>query len=141
MSVQSIKTVEQTPKITTQTFPIPQHDIIAPRDDVTRFILKAVYEAEDKEYSYGLDELVKYFMLFGPESRRSHIASVRELKRAIVWLTQQGILNVTPDKYIVTNDADERQSVTWLQAATNEAIRHFRQSFGKKGKTWFYGNA
>lgn len=132
---------EQTCLNSIQTLPIRELDVAAPRDDVARFIIKMLYEAEEEGFTYTLDEFVKHFLLFGPESKRSHLASVRELKRAIVWLSNQKILYVTKDLHVQTEVEKPLHTSTWLQRVTGQSVAHFRKSFGQKANHWFYGNA
>ncbi len=124
-----------------QTLPIRELDVTAPRDDVARFIIKMLYEAEEEGFTYTLDEFVKHFLLFGPESKRSHLASVRELKRAIVWLSNQKILYVTKDLHVQTEVEQPAHTSNWLQRVTAQSVTHFRKTFGQKANHWFYGNA
>jgi hypothetical protein len=140
MCARIVQTKEQTHQIPTQTLPIRELDITAPRDDVTRFIIKMLYEAEEQNHEFTLDEFVKYFMLFGPESSPSRSASVRELKRAILWLSRQNILYVTNELHVETHVSGARHTRTWLQRATADSIGHFRRGFGQTGKHWFYGS-
>lgn len=140
MCARSVQTKEQTHEIPTQTLPIRELDVTAPKDEVARFIIKMIYEAEELKFEYTLDEFVKYYMLFGPQSRKSHIASVTELKRAIIWLCRQKILYVTEDLYVSTKVKGVPHTTYWLKNVTSVAISHFRASFGEKGKRWFYSN-
>jgi hypothetical protein len=140
MCARIVQIKEQTHQIPTQTLPIRELDITAPRDDVARFIIKMLYEADDENYEYTLDAFVEYFMLYGPESAHSHSTSVRELKRAILWLSRQNILYVTNDLRVETHVSGVRHTRTWLQRATADSISHFRRTFGQTGKHWFYGS-
>jgi hypothetical protein len=141
MCARIVQSKEQTHQIPTQTLPIRELDIKAPKDEVARFIITMLYEADDANYEYTLDEFVKHYMLFGPQSNKSHIASVHELKRAILWLSAQKILYVTDDLHVDTHVAGGLHSNYWLKDVIAVAISHFRAGFGKKARHWFYGNA
>jgi hypothetical protein len=140
MCARIVQSKEQTHEIPTQTLPIRELDVTAPKDEVARFIIKMLYEAEEANHEYTLDEFVKHYMLFGPQSRKSHIASVIELKRAIIWLSRQKILYVTEDLHVDTHVVGGLHSAYWLKDVTAVALAHFRNSFGKKGRHWFYSN-
>jgi hypothetical protein len=79
-------------------------------------------------------------MLFGPQSNWSHVASVKELKRAILWLSEQKILYITDDLHVETHMGGLKQNREYIKTVTDEAIAHFRLGFGKMARHWFYGN-
>lgn len=140
MCAKIVRAKELTHQIPTQTLPIAELDVSAPRDDVTRFIIKMLYEADEQNHQFTLDEFVRRFMLFGPINPHSHTASVRELKRAILWLSNQNILYVTEDLHVDTFQSGGKHTRTWLQRATADSVGHFRAGFGQKDRHWFYGN-
>lgn len=140
MSARTVSQKGKTLQIPTQTLPIRELNTKAPKEEVARFIMKMLYEADDTNYEYKLDEFVKCYLLFGPQSQWSHVASVIELKRAILWLSEQKILYITNDLRVETHIGGPLQSREFIMTATDDAIRRFRSSFGKMARHWFYGN-